>query len=107
MINSLSNIKIRKLLFPLMLLILAWVFYAYPMVSAVAAGVAILMFGIIMLEDGFNAFVQGPMEKMLKNMTKSVSRSFGFGFLSTAILQSSALISVVAKIGRASCRERV
>ncbi|HZH85914.1 MAG TPA: Na/Pi symporter [Brumimicrobium sp.] len=96
MINSLSNIKIRKLLFPLMLLILAWVFYAYPMVSEVAAGVAILMFGIIMLEDGFNAFVQGPMEKMLKNMTKSVSRSFGFGVLSTAILQSSALISVVA-----------
>jgi phosphate:Na+ symporter len=96
MIKSLSNIKARKLVFPIMLLILAWIFYAYPMVSEVAAGIAILMFGIIMLEDGFNAFVQGPMEKMLKIMTKSVSRSFGFGFLSTAILQSSALISVVA-----------
>ena len=79
-----------------MLLILAWVFYAFPMVSGIAAGIAILLFGIIMLEDGFNAFVQGPMERMLKTMTKSVSRSFGFGFLSTAILQSSALISVVA-----------
>jgi len=66
------------------------------MVSEVAAGISILMFGIIMLEDGFNAFVQGPMEKMLKTMTKSVSRSFGFGFLSTAILQSSGLISIVA-----------
>lgn len=66
------------------------------MVSEVAAGISILMFGIIMLEDGFNAFVQGPMEKMLKTMTKSVSRSFGFGLLSTAILQSSGLISIVA-----------
>src|SRR5690554_2184889 len=94
--NILANIKAKKLILPFMLLILAWVFYAFPMVSEIAAGIAILLFGIIMLEDGFNAFVQGPMERMLKTMTKSVSRSFGFGFLSTAILQSSALISVVA-----------
>src|SRR5690554_6120915 len=93
--NILANIKAKKLVLPFMLLILAWVFYAFPMVSEIAAGIAILLFGIIMLEDGFNAFVQGPMERMLKTMTKSVSRSFGFGFLSTAILQSSALISVV------------
>ena len=96
MIKSFSNIKAKKLLFPMMLLILAWVFYAYPMVSEVAAGIAILLFGIIMLEDGFNAFIQGPMEKMLKKMTQSVKRSFGFGFISTALLQSSGLISVVA-----------
>ncbi|PKR79608.1 sodium:phosphate symporter [Brumimicrobium salinarum] len=75
---------------------MAWALYAFPMVSEVAAGVAILLFGIIMLEDGFNAFVQGPLERMLKKMSKSVRRSFGFGFISTAVLQSSALISVVA-----------
>ncbi|HLW29837.1 MAG TPA: Na/Pi symporter [Brumimicrobium sp.] len=91
-----SNIKAKKLVFPFMLFVLAWVFYSFPMVSEVAAGVAILLFGIIMLENGFNAFVQGPLERMLKKMTQSVRRSFGFGFISTALLQSSGLISVVA-----------
>ncbi|WP_205677844.1 Na/Pi cotransporter family protein [Brumimicrobium salinarum] len=91
-----NNISFRKLILPVMLLVLAWALYAFPMVSEVAAGVAILLFGIIMLEDGFNAFVQGPLERMLKKMSKSVRRSFGFGFISTAVLQSSALISVVA-----------
>ncbi|PWH84830.1 sodium:phosphate symporter [Brumimicrobium oceani] len=79
-----------------MLLALAWVFYRHPHVSEIAAGIAILLFGMIMLEDGFNAFVQGPMERLLKKMSQSVSRSFGFGLITTAILQSSGLISVVA-----------
>src|SRR5690554_3539566 len=95
MIKTFSNIKFKKLLFPFMLLVFAWAFYSYPQISEVAAGIAILLFGIIMLEDGFNAFVQGPMERLLKKMSESVSKSFGFGFISTAILQSSALISVV------------
>lgn len=96
MLNTLSNIKIKKFVFPIMLLALSWVFYNHPHVSEIAAGIAILLFGMIMLEDGFNAFVQGPMERMLKKMSQSVSRSFGFGFITTAILQSSGLISVVA-----------
>lgn len=95
MLKMLTNIKLKKLVFPFLLLIFAWAFYSYPQISEVAAGIAILLFGIIMLEDGFNAFVQGPMERLLKRMSESVSKSFGFGFLSTAILQSSALISVV------------
>src|SRR5690554_3910540 len=96
MLKTLSNIKLKKLIFPIMLLALSWVFYNHPHVSEIAAGIAILLFGMIMLEDGFNAFVQGPMERMLKKMSQSVSRSFGFGFITTAILQSSGLISVVA-----------
>lgn len=96
MAKTFSNIKFKRLLFPMLLLVFAWVFYSFPQVSEVAAGIAILLFGIIMLEDGFNAFVQGPMERLLKRMSQSVSKSFSFGFLSTAILQSSALISVVA-----------
>ncbi|WP_199851565.1 Na/Pi cotransporter family protein [Brumimicrobium mesophilum] len=96
MLSSLSNLKLKKFIFPMMLLALAWIFYKHPHVSEIAAGIAILLFGIIMLEDGFNAFVQGPMERMLKKMSESVSRSFTFGFITTAILQSSALISVVA-----------
>lgn len=96
MFKTLSSLKLKKLLLPLMLLALAWVFYSHPHVSEIAAGIAILLFGIIMLEDGFNAFVQGPMERMLKKMSQSVKRSFAFGFVSTAVLQSSGLISVVA-----------
>jgi len=96
MLSLFSNIKLKKIIFPLLLLALAWVFYTYPHVSEIAAGIAILLFGIIMLEDGFNAFAQGPMEKLLKKMSESVSRSFSFGLFTTAILQSSALMSVVA-----------
>ncbi len=96
MLKTLSYIKLKKIIFPIMLLALSWIFYNHPHVSEIAAGIAILLFGIIMLEDGFNAFVQGPMERMLKKMSNSVRRSFGFGFISTAVLQSSGLISVVA-----------
>lgn len=94
--NTLANITVKRLILPLMLLVLAWAFYAYPMINEIAAGIAILLFGIIMLENGFKAFAQGPMEKMLKTITRSKSRSFGIGLLSTMILQSSALINIIA-----------
>lgn len=96
MIKLFANINLKRVFFPFILLILAWVFYNHPHVSEVAAGVAILLFGMIMLEDGFNAFVQGPLERLLKKMSESVRKSFVFGFVSTAILQSSGLISIVA-----------
>ncbi|MBC8769274.1 Na/Pi cotransporter family protein [Arenibacter sp. BSSL-BM3] len=66
-----------------------------PTVKEIAAGVAILLFGMIMLEEGFHSFVSGPLQVMLKKSTDKLYKSIGLGFLSTAILQSSSLISVI------------
>ena len=86
---------IRKFLFPIILLLLGWAFFVNPTIRDVAAGVAILLFGMIMLEEGFNAFVEGPLQKILRRATNKLYKSLGLGFIVTALLQSSSLISVI------------
>ena len=86
---------IKKIFFPVILVLLGWAFFINPTIKEVGAGVAILLFGMIMLEEGFNAFVEGPLQKLLKRMTDKLYKSLGLGFLTTAILQSSSLISVI------------
>jgi len=86
---------IKKLFFPVILVLLGWAFIINPTFKEVAAGVAILLFGMIMLEEGFNAFVEGPLQKLLEKATDRLYKSFGLGFLVTALLQSSSLISVI------------
>ena len=86
---------IKKFFFPVLLILLAWVFIVNPTVKDVAAGVAILLFGMMMLEEGFNAFVEGPLQKLLRKATNKLYKSLGLGFLVTALLQSSSLISVI------------
>ncbi len=48
-----------------------------------------------MLEEGFKSLVSGPLQNLLKISTDKLYKSLGLGFLSTAILQSSSLISVI------------
>lgn len=86
---------IKKLFFPVILLLLGWVLFVNPTIKDVAAGVAILLFGMIMLEEGFNAFVEGPLQKVLRRSTDKLYKSLSLGFIVTAILQSSSLISVI------------
>ncbi len=70
-------------------------FWVSPDAQVVAAGIAIFLFGMLMLEDGFKLLGGGTLERMLQRATKSVSRSLLFGFVSTALLQSSSLVSVI------------
>lgn len=86
---------IKKIFFPVVLLLLGWAFFVNPVIKEVAAGVAILLFGMILLEEGFNAFVEGPLQKVLRKATNKLYKSFGVGFIVTALLQSSSLISVI------------
>jgi phosphate:Na+ symporter len=85
----------KKLFFPLFILLLAWALIINPTIKEVAAGVAILLFGMIMLEEGFNAFVEGPLHIWLKRSTNKLYKSMGLGMIVTALLQSSSLISVI------------
>ncbi len=88
-------VLVRKIIFALFLLLIASLFFYSNTFTEIAAGVAILLFGMIMLEEGFNAFVQGPLQQWLKKSTDKLYKSLSLGFIATAFLQSSSLISVL------------
>lgn len=86
---------IKKIFLPTILILLAYAFWSSPSFKEVAAGVAVLLIGMIMLEEGFKAFTRGPLEKLIRKTTDKLYKSLSIGFLTTAFLQSSSLISVV------------
>ncbi|MBE0491041.1 MAG: Na/Pi cotransporter family protein [Sulfurospirillum sp.] len=62
----------------------------------IAAGVAIFLFGMLLLEEGFRAFCGGFLENILKNTTDTLPKSISFGVISTTIMQSSSLVSIIS-----------
>lgn len=86
---------LRKILLPTILVILAIGFWNSADFKEIAAGVAIFLFGMLSLEQGFNVFTGGTLEKILRKSTSSLWRSLGFGIVSTTIMQSSSLVSVI------------
>ena len=89
------NSMLRKILLPSMLLILAYGFWISPNFKQISAGVAIFLFGMLSLEEGFKAFTGGKLESMLTRSTDTYWKSLGFGALTTSIMQSSSLVSVI------------
>lgn len=85
----------RKLVVPMALALLAFGLWANPDFQEIAAGVAIFLFGMMMLEDGFKLFSGGLLEKILAKATASVPRAIGFGTLTTTIMQSSSLVTII------------
>ena len=86
---------LRKTLLPSIFLVLAYGFWLSPDFKAITAGVAIFLFGMLSLEEGFRAFSGGVLEKVLKRSTDRLWKSLGFGFLTTTLMQSSSLVSVI------------
>ena len=86
---------IRKLLFFSIFLALAVVLFFNPNFKTIAAGIAILLFGMIMLEEGFKVFTKGPLKNILRKATNKLYKSITAGALVTAIVQSSSLVSVI------------
>lgn len=86
---------IRKFFFSIFLVVLALVLFFNPNFKTISAGVAILLFGMIMLEEGFKVFTKGPLQNILKNATNKLYKSITAGALVTAIIQSSSLVSVI------------
>lgn len=70
-------------------------FWLSPNAQEIAAGIAIFLFGMLMLEDGFKLLGGGMLERLLERATRSVPRSMLFGIVSTTVLQSSSLVSVI------------
>jgi len=60
------QLVIRKLFLPSIFLILAYGFWVSPEFREISAGVAILMFGMLAMEEGFRMFTGGVLEKLLR-----------------------------------------
>jgi phosphate:Na+ symporter len=86
---------LRKILLPSILLVLAYGFWISPNFKAIAAGIAIFLFGMLSLEEGFQSFTGGTLERLLRRTTSSTGKSLLFGIVSTTLMQSSSLVSVI------------
>jgi phosphate:Na+ symporter len=86
---------IRRSFFLTFLIALATVLFFNPNFKTIVAGVAILLFGMIMLEEGFRVFTKGPLQNILKKATNKLYKSIGLGAIVTAFIQSSSLVSVI------------
>ena len=86
----------RKILLPTIFALLAYGFWLSPNFKEIASGVAIFLFGMLSLEEGFKALTGGVLENWLRRSTNSLSKSLCFGFFSTSVMQSSSLVSVIA-----------
>ena len=85
----------KKILFISLLVILAYGFWSSADFKEISAGVAIFLFGMLSLEQGFKSFTGGLLDKILKNSTDKLYKSIGFGIVSTSLMQSSSLVSVL------------
>ena len=86
---------LRRILLPTIFLLLAYGFWQSDEFKTVAAGVAIFLFGMLSLEEGFRTFTGGTLEKILKNSTDRIWKAMSFGIISTSVMQSSSLVSVI------------
>ncbi len=80
---------------PIVISLLSYGFWLSDAFKGIAAGVSIFLFGMLSLEQGFKAFTGGVLERILQKTTDTSWKSFGFGFLSATLMQSSGLVSVI------------
>ncbi len=85
----------KRYYLPVAIAALLLAFWFSPNAQEIAAGVAIFLFGMLMLEDGFKLFGGGALERVLERATGSTPRAITFGIISTTLLQSSSLVSVI------------
>jgi len=55
---------LRKIFLPSILIVLAYGFWISPDFKEISSGVAIFLFGMISLEEGFKAFSGGTLERI-------------------------------------------
>ncbi|VAX23991.1 Sodium-dependent phosphate transporter [hydrothermal vent metagenome] len=85
----------KKITLFIAIVLIGVLLYFNPELNEVGAGVAILLFGILFIEEGFKLFTNNAVERFLERSTKSLFGSINFGFLTTSLLQSSSLVTVI------------
>ncbi len=86
---------LKRLIAPLLFLIFAWFVVSSVEAKTIISGIAIFLIGMHYMENGFKLFSGGMLESFLEKFTNTTPRAIGVGFVSTAIIQSSSLISVI------------
>jgi phosphate:Na+ symporter len=86
---------LKRLISPLFFLLFAWFVVSSNDAKTIIAGIAIFLIGMHYMEDGFKLFSGGALEMVLEKFTSTTPRAIGTGFLATAVVQSSSLVSVI------------
>lgn len=87
---------IKQYYFLVIAVLVIYALATHKQIGELCAGVAILLFGMFFLGDGFKSFSGGFLERILARYTKTPLKSIVFGTLATMIMQSSTLVSVLA-----------
>ncbi len=86
----------QKAMIPIAILALCYIFYKFSATIEIISGVAMFLFGMLVMQDGFKMLSGGFLEKMMKSVTGNTFKSIIFGAVSTTIMQSSTLVSLFA-----------
>jgi phosphate:Na+ symporter len=86
---------LRRIILPTIIAVLAFGLWISPHFNEIAAGVAIFLFGMLFLEEGFKAFTGGLLEGLLNRTTDRFWKALSFGAVTTTIMQSSSLVSLI------------
>lgn len=84
-----------RIFLPSFALALCYGFWASSSFRDIAAGVALFLFGMLSMEQGFKAYSGGALQSLLGACTDRLWKSVGLGIVSTTLVQSSSLVSVV------------
>lgn len=87
---------LKRFLFTPILLFLGYGLVSSSDLSTICSGIAIFIVGMFFMEDGFKNFTGTILSKILKKTTNTLPKAIFSGFLATAVVQSSSLISVIA-----------
>ncbi len=75
--------------------VLGYLFYESSSFLGACSGIAIFLYGVMCLKNGFSNF-STFIERVLKKWANTATKSLIFGAISTMIMQSSGLVSVLA-----------
>ena len=86
----------QRLAIPIAIASLCFLFYKYSASIEILSGVALFLFGMLVMQDGFKMLSGGFLESAMKTATNSTFKSILFGAIATTFMQSSTLVSLFA-----------
>jgi len=88
----------RNFLIPIIIVFMAATLFflgRYPNISMILGGIALFLIGMEYMENGFKAFSGSLLENILARFTNNTPKAITTGFIVTAIVQSSSLVSII------------
>ena len=84
-----------RILLPSIFIVLSYGFWISTGFKDIAAGVALFLFGMLCMEQGFKSYSGSALQRVLTTSTDHLWKSLTFGMVSTTLMQSSSLVSVI------------